>query len=143
MKVTGIQVHVLKSALSEPFAFSQGWVKQRSATLVEVSTDAGITGWGEAFAQGLEPPEIAAAAIEYALKPLILGEDPRNTEVLWHRMYHATRDYGRKGSVVSAISAIDIALWDIAARSYNIPIHRATDGDRRGIGHQPRAGRAL
>ena len=131
MKVTGIQVHVLKSALSEPFAFSQGWVKQRSATLVEVSTDAGITGWGEAFAQGLEPPEIAAAAIEYALKPLILGADPRNTEVLWHRMYHATRDYGRKGSVVSAISAIDIALWDIAARSYNIPIYQLLGGATR------------
>ncbi len=131
MKVTGIRVHVLKSALAEPFAFSQGWVKQRSATLVEVSTDAGITGWGEAFAQGLEPPEIAAAAIEHALKPLILGADPRDTEVLWHRMYHATRDYGRKGSVVAAISAIDIALWDIAARSYNVPIHQLLGGASR------------
>ena len=128
MKVTGIQVHVLKSPLAEPFAFSQGWVKQRSATLVEVSTDEGISGWGEAFAQGLEPPEIAAAAIEHALKPLILGADPRNTEVLWHRMYHATRDYGRKGSVVSAISAIDIALWDIAARSYNVPVYQLLGG---------------
>lgn len=131
MKVTGIQVHVLKSALAEPFAFSQGWVKQRSATLVEVSTDEGITGWGEAFAQGLEPPEIAAAAIEHALQPLILGADPRDTEVLWHRMYHATRDYGRKGSVVSAISAVDIALWDIAARSYDVPIYQLLGGATR------------
>ena len=131
MKVTGIQVHVLKSPLAEPFAFSQGWVKQRSATLVEVSTDAGITGWGEAFAQGLEPPEIAAAAIEHALQPLILGADPRDTEVLWHRMYHATRDYGRKGSVVSAISAIDIGLWDVAARSYGVPIHQLLGGAAR------------
>src|SRR3954454_20814804 len=109
MKITDTAVHVLKSPLAEPFAFSQGWVRQRSATLVEIETDEGLTGWGEAFAQGLEPPEIAAAAIEHALAPLILGANPLDTEVLWHRMYHATRDYGRKGSVVAAISAVDIA----------------------------------
>ena len=123
MKITDIKVHVLKRALDEPFAFSQGWVRQRSATLVEVSTDEGIIGWGEAFAQGLEPPEIAAAAITHALKPLVLGADPLATEVLWHRMYHATRDYGRKGSVVAAISAVDIALWDIAGRARGVPVH--------------------
>ena len=128
MKITEIRVHVLKSPLAEPFAFSQGWVRQRSATLVEVVTDDGITGWGEAFAQGLEPPEIAAATIEHALKPLLLGCDPLATEVLWHRMYHMTRDYGRKGSVVAAISAIDIALWDIAGKHYGVPIHRLLGG---------------
>lgn len=128
MKIVDVQVHVLKSALAEPFAFSQGWVRQRSATLVEVTTDAGLAGWGEAFAQGLEPPEIAAAAIEHALKPLVLGADPRDTEVLWHRMYHATRDYGRKGSVVAAISAIDIALWDLAGKAAGMPVHRLLGG---------------
>ena len=63
-------------------------MNKRSATLVEIVTDTGITGWGEAFNQGLEPPQISAAAIEYALKPLILGADPLATEVLWHLMYH-------------------------------------------------------
>ena len=57
-KIVAIHVHVLKSPLDVPFAFSQGWVHQRSATLVEVVTDSGICGWGEAFAQGLEPPEL-------------------------------------------------------------------------------------
>ena len=128
MKITGVEVHVLKSPLAEPFAFSQGWVRQRSATLVEVVTDDGVTGWGEAFAQGLEPPEIAAAAIEHALKPLLIGADPLATEVLWHRMYHATRDYGRKGSVVAAISAVDIALWDIAGRARGEPIYKLLGG---------------
>ena len=128
MKIIDLKVHVLKSALTEPFAFSQGWVRQRSATLVEVLTDTGITGWGEAFAQGLEPPEIAAAVIEHALKPLVLGADPRDTEVLWHRMYHMTRDYGRKGSVVAGISAVDIALWDIAGKFHNVPVYRLLGG---------------
>lgn len=128
MKITDIRIHVLKSPLAEPFAFSQGWVKQRSATLVEVLTDEGITGWGEAFAQGLEPPEIAATVIDKALKPLVIGADPLDIEVLWHRMYHMTRDYGRKGSVISAISAVDIALWDIAGKFHGQPIYKLLGG---------------
>ena len=128
MKITDIHIHVLKSPLTEPFAFSQGWVKQRCATLVEVVTDAGISGWGEAFAQGLEPPEIAATVIDKALRPLVLGADPLDIEVLWHRMYHMTRDYGRKGSVISGISAIDIALWDIAGKFHQLPIYKLLGG---------------
>ena len=128
MKITDLKIHILKSPLAEPFAFSQGWVRQRSATLVEVSTDAGITGWGEAFAQGLEPPEIAATVIDSALRPIVTGADPLDTEVLWHRMYHATRDYGRKGSVISGISAVDTALWDIAGKYHEVPIYRLLGG---------------
>ena len=123
MKIRDIVLHVLKSPLAEPFAFSQGWVRQRSATLVEVITDQGVSGWGEAFAQGLEPPEIAATVIDRALRPLLVDADPLDTEVLWHRMYHLTRDYGRKGSVVAAISAVDIALWDIAGKVHGVPVH--------------------
>ena len=67
LKITDIKTHILKSPLETPFAFSQGWVGMRSATLVEVQTDAGITGWGEAFCQGLETPEIGAAAIQTGL----------------------------------------------------------------------------
>src|SRR6188474_664330 len=123
MKITDIKTYALRSPLEVPFAFSQGWVRQRSATLVEILTDDGVTGWGEAFAQGLEPPEIAAVTIDKALRPLIVGANPLDTEVLWHRMYHTTRDYGRKGSVVAAISAVDIALWDIAGKVRGEPIH--------------------
>jgi D-galactarolactone cycloisomerase len=128
MKITELKVHVLKCPLAEPFAFSQGWVRQRCATLIEVVTDTGITGWGEAFAQGLEPPEIAAAVITHALQPLVVGSDPLDTEVLWHRMYHKTRDYGRKGSVIAAISAVDTALWDIAGKFHGLPIHKLLGG---------------
>jgi D-galactarolactone cycloisomerase len=128
MNIASIKVHVLQSPLSQPFAFSQGWVHRRSATLVEVSTDTGITGWGEAFAQGLEPPQIAATVIEHALAPLVLGSDPLATEVLWHRMYHQSRDYGRKGSVIAGISAIDTALWDIAGQHYGVPVHQLLGG---------------
>jgi D-galactarolactone cycloisomerase len=128
VKIAEVKVHPLRTALETPFAFSQGWVKHRSATLVEVTTDEGLTGWGEAFAQGLEPPQIAAAVIQSALAPLVIGADPLDVEVLWHRMYHATRDYGRKGSVVAGISAIDIALWDLAGQIHGVPVHKLLGG---------------
>ena len=128
MKITAIRTHILKSPLAQPFAFSQGWVPTRSATLVEIITDGGPVGWGEAFAQGMEAPEIAAAAIEHALAPLLVGQDPLDIEVLWHRMYHRTRDFGRKGSVIAAISGIDIALWDLAGKHYGVPISRLLGG---------------
>ena len=128
MIVDQVEVFILKTPLDVPFAFSQGWVKQRSATLVRITDSEGNSGWGEAFAQGLEPPEIAAAAIEHALKPLVLGEDPRQVAVLWQKMYIQTRDYGRKGSVISAISAVDTALWDLIGHIYEQPVHRLLGG---------------
>ena len=128
MKITDVRVHVLRSPLPQPFAFSQGWVAARGATLVEVLTDEGVTGWGEALCQGLQPPEIAAAVINSALKPLVLGADPLEPEVLWHRMYHHTRDYGQKGAVIGAISGIDIALWDIAGKVRREPVARLLGG---------------
>ena len=131
MKIRDVEVFVLKSALEQPFAFSQGWVRQRAATLVRITADNGLSGWGEAFAQGLEPPEIAAAAIEHGLKPIIVGENPLKPAVLWQKMYNQTRDFGRKGSVVSAISAVDIALWDLAGQYYEQPLYRLLGGEFR------------
>lgn len=128
IKIIDVTVHVIKSKLDKPFAFSQGWVNERSATLIEIKTNEGIVGWGEAFCQGLEPPEISAAVIENALKPILLEQCPLDIEVLWHKMYSTTRDYGRKGSVISAISAVDIALWDIAGKYYNESIHQLLGG---------------
>lgn len=128
MHIESVRVYALSTPLAQPFCFSQGWVHRRSSTLVEITTDTGITGWGEAFTQGLEPPQIAAAAIESALTPLLLQQDPLSVEVLWHRMYHATRDYGRKGSVMAAISAVDIALWDIAGKFYGVPVYQLLGG---------------
>ena len=131
MIITDVDVFVLKTPLEQPFAFSQGFVCQRAATLVRVTTDTGLCGWGEAFCQGLEPPEIAAAAIEHALKPLILTENALDRQVLWHRMYNQTRDYGRKGSVMAAISGVDMALWDLAGKFYDTPVHRLLGGAMR------------
>lgn len=128
MKITKVTTHALRTKLETPFAFSQGWVNERGATLVEIETEAGITGWGEALCQGLQPPDIAASVIKSALAPLLLGRDPRDIEVLWHQMYTRTRDFGGKGAIIGAISAIDIALWDILGQSVGLPVWRLLGG---------------
>ncbi len=128
MKINSVDVYVLKTPLEEPFAFSQGWVRQRSATLVRIQTDNGLSGWGEAFAQGLEPPEISAAVIRHALAPVVVNRDALDINVLWYEMYNKTRDYGRKGSVLAGISAIDIALWDLAGKYHKQPVYQLMGG---------------
>ena len=128
MKITAVNTYVLKSPLQTPFAFSQGWVRQRAAAIVEVVTDAGISGWGEALCVGMQPPEIAAATVESALAPVLIGADPREPEVLWHAMYNRTRDFGQKGAVISGISAVDIALWDLCGKARGEPVWRLLGG---------------
>lgn len=128
MKIDSVQVHILRHPLAQPFAFSQGWVTHRSATLVEVCTNEGIVGWGEAFAQGLESPQIAAAAIRHTFAPMLVDADPTDTEVHWHAMYHRSRDFGRTGSVIAAISALDIALWDICGQAAGKPVYQLLGG---------------
>ncbi|MBU1358923.1 MAG: mandelate racemase/muconate lactonizing enzyme family protein [Gammaproteobacteria bacterium] len=128
MKITDVKTHVLSTPLEEPFAFSMGWVTQRSAVIVELSTDEGVTGWGEALCHGLQPPEIAAAIIETALKPTVVGQDPFDVDVLWERMYNRTRPFGQKGAVPNAISAVDIAIWDCMGRALGKPVHKLLGG---------------
>ena len=128
MKIVDIRAWALASDLVEPFAFSQGWVRRRGATIVEVVTDAGLSGFGEALCQGLQPPQIAAVTVLAALRPLLLGADASRPEVLWHRMYNQSRDYGMKGAVIGAISAIDIALWDLLGKSLDRPVHALLGG---------------
>lgn len=131
MKIDRIETFILAIPLDEPFAFSQGWVARRVATLVRVTASDGTVGWGEAFAQGLEAPQIAAAAIDHALAPLLLGENPLDTHRLWHRMVNTCRDFGRTGSVMAAISAIDIALWDVAGKHFGVPVYQLLGGAHR------------
>ena len=69
--------------------------------------------------------------IDKALRPIVQEANPLDTEVLWHQMYHMTRDYGRKGSVITAISAIDMALWDIAGKARGEPIYQLLGGAAR------------
>jgi D-galactarolactone cycloisomerase len=120
MQIERITPHVLRADLRRPFRFSQWSYSQRATMLVSVETADGITGWGEAYG----PPEIAAEAIRSFYAPLLAGRDPRDRESLWQLMFARGVDYGQKGIMVAAISALDIALWDIGARAAGMPLYR-------------------
>jgi L-rhamnonate dehydratase len=92
--------------------------------VVEVTTDEGHTGYGNA---GL-CPDITKHIIDSKLTALLLNENPLNTEYLYEKMYRSTIAYGRKGAVIAAISAIDIALWDIKGLVMQQPVFMLLGG---------------
>ena len=127
MKITSIKSHVLRYELEHELGYSQQYYKNRTANLVEVETDEGITGWGECFGPG----NIALAnkfIIEKVIQPLIKGENPTNKEYIWHKVYNLLRDSGQKGMPIQALSGIDIALWDILSKKANLPLYQLLGG---------------
>ncbi|PSW16097.1 mandelate racemase/muconate lactonizing enzyme family protein [Photobacterium rosenbergii] len=128
MKIIDVKPHAISVPLDTPFYFSQGWVHNRSAMIIEVITDEGVTGYGEALCHGLQSPQIAASIVEHTFKPLLLGRSPFDVEVLWEEMYNTTRPFGQAGAAVNAISGVDIALWDVIGKSLKKPIHQLIGG---------------
>ena len=127
MKITSIKSHVLRYELEKELGYSQQYYKYRTAHLVEIETDEGITGWGECFGPG----NIALAnkyIIEKVIQPLIKGEDPTNKEYIWHKVYNFLRDSGQKGMPVQALSGVDIALWDILSKKAKLPLYQLIGG---------------
>jgi L-alanine-DL-glutamate epimerase-like enolase superfamily enzyme len=99
------------------FAF-HGWL------LVEIFTDHGHVGLGNAALS----PVVTKTLIDTYLKQLLIGADPWGTEYLWQQMYRRTMAFGRKGVAMAAISAIDIALWDILGKDAKQPVYRLLGG---------------
>ena len=127
MKIISIKSHVLRYELDKELGYSQQYYKHRTAHLVEVETDEGITGWGECFGPG----NIALAnkyIVEKVIQPLIKGDDPLKKEYIWHKVYNLLRDSGQKGMPIQALSGIDIALWDILAKKSNLPLYQLLGG---------------
>jgi len=130
MKITRITSHVLGYDLPEPLGYSQQYYHKRTAHLVEVETDDGITGWGECFGAG----NIAIAnkgIVEQVIQPMVLGMDPLDRDVIWHKVYNLMRDHGQKGMPLQSLSGVDIALWDIAGKVAGLPLHKLIGGAHR------------
>ncbi|MCH9853755.1 MAG: mandelate racemase/muconate lactonizing enzyme family protein [Alphaproteobacteria bacterium] len=130
MKITKITSHILQYDLPHELGYSQQFYHKRTAHLVEVETDEGVTGWGESFGPG----NIAIAnktIIEKVIQPMILGEDPLNRDKIWHKIYNLLRDHGQKGMPMQALSGVDIALWDIFGKIANMPLYQLIGGKHR------------
>jgi D-galactarolactone cycloisomerase len=89
----------------------------RGGLFVHLKTDAGLEG----FAPGIGTTR---GVIHDVLKPLLVGQDPLAHERLWDDMFWRVRGFGRKGVAFSAISSLDIALWDLKAKSFGVPLYR-------------------
>jgi L-alanine-DL-glutamate epimerase-like enolase superfamily enzyme len=95
-----------------------GWL------VVEIFTDDGLVGIGNAALA----PQITKQTIDLYLKPLLLGQNPWDVEFLWQHMYRKTMAFGRKGIGMVAISAVDIAIWDLLGKSAKQPAFRLIGG---------------
>lgn len=131
MKITNVDVRIYQEQNSS-FGHTQS-----ALVVCLVETDAGITGLGYTGAssgnllpstelRGEEQPmaRIMKALIEGALVPIIDGQDPYDYERLWDTMFRQTYGFGRRGMVINAIAAIDIALWDIMSRAASQPLYK-------------------
>jgi L-rhamnonate dehydratase len=102
----------LPAASMSTFTF-HGWL------VLEIFTDNGLIGIGNAALA----PQATKQVIDLHLKPLLIGADPWDIEFLWQHMYRKTMAFGRKGIGMTAISAVDIALWDILGKSAKQPVY--------------------
>ena len=104
----------------------------QDALLVKIHTDAGLVGIGEVDSS----PEVIRAifdapfshTLSCGLRPLLIGEDPRDVERLWEKMYRGTLYFGRRGAAIQAISGADIALWDLLGKATGLPCYQLLGG---------------
>src|SRR3954469_11674296 len=130
LEIVGVDGALLRVPLGRPIsgASARPGVTPKPFTTwdvisVTVHTKSGLTGWGltyELRAGG----EAVLAALRHDLVPLVIGADCWATERLWHRLYWATYNAGRRGAFMHALSALDIACWDIKAKAAGVSLAR-------------------
>ncbi|MGB2760584.1 MAG: mandelate racemase/muconate lactonizing enzyme family protein [Maribacter stanieri] len=147
MKITNIEAFWLRCPIpKEKQHFSDyGLLTNFDMTLVVVTTDTGLQGFGEAKAAVGSSGSCASivSCIENELKPQLVGKDARNISRIWEHVYNGTRDHyslsrgrkfpilGRRGLTISAMSGIDTALWDIKGKALGAPVVELLGGSCR------------
>jgi L-alanine-DL-glutamate epimerase-like enolase superfamily enzyme len=135
MKITDVKAHHIRIPYDAGVAsFRQGGsaISALDMAIVEVSTDAGITGWGDAFSYVC--PRTTCTAVEEMIAPQARGLDVPDAAGIPAFMEQIQRNlhlFGRYGITMFAISGLDIALWDIAGKTQGLPLHRLIGGARR------------
>jgi len=125
MKITAIDTCVLTVPTSKPMALE---FPHHRLVLAQVRTDQGLTGLGYSLVFGGGGAASVLAYLDERLKPLLIGEDPLAVERLWEKMYRGDRGVRRVGIAGMALSALDIALWDIVGKAANLPLYRLWGG---------------
>ncbi|MEX2138243.1 MAG: mandelate racemase/muconate lactonizing enzyme family protein [Pirellulales bacterium] len=127
MKITEIVCQLLRLPQVEHKTASS-----QDTVLVRVRTDSGLEGVGEADSQ----PEVVKAIVDApfshniacGLRELLVGENPLESERLWQKMHRGTLYFGRSSVTITAMAAVDMALWDLKGKHFGEPIHRLLGG---------------
>lgn len=124
MIITEVEAFQVVVPLPQPIAVSSMTIAVRDFVIVRIRTDEGLEGCG----YGLARNGLMAECIQNNLAPLLIGKNPLATESLWQSMYDTTRFLGRKGLLMRAISAVDIALWDLKGKLASMPLWQLLGG---------------
>jgi L-alanine-DL-glutamate epimerase-like enolase superfamily enzyme len=120
----------LEAPLATPWRIATATMTSMYATVVRVHTDEGLSGLGEAIVR--LGPGATRAVVEEILAPVVLGRDPLDAEGIWDDMFATMRARGHsRGFLVEAMSGLDIALWDVAARKLGVPVYKLLGGHGR------------
>ena len=128
-KISLVQARTLSIPLQKPLAFATRGVDRREYTLVRVRREDGVEGIGYCYS-GNRAGTLTTQFVREFFRQHILGADPFSVETLWEQMYRDAILIGRRGAALRAISAIDIALWDLMGKVNNLPIHRLLGGPK-------------
>jgi D-galactarolactone cycloisomerase len=118
MKIKDVISYPVSCLLERPFSNSSEVHQRRSTTLVKITTDEDLAGWGEAYG----PPLGVSRFIQSYLKPRLIGQDPFRLEYHWFKIQT------HKGVPKGPIGGIDLALWDLKARALNVPLYELLGG---------------
>jgi L-alanine-DL-glutamate epimerase-like enolase superfamily enzyme len=122
-RIASVSVCAVRVPLDRTTSFATRTVQSRDYCLVKIRSTDEVQGIGFCYA-GTSGGNVARMAIEELLAPILIGQDSTRVEGLWREMYRETLLEGRVGSVMRAISAVDIALWDLNARTVGLPLYR-------------------
>jgi D-galactarolactone cycloisomerase len=128
--IVQVESFVARQRLDHPFFFSQWEQHERAVCLVKVTTDEGVYGWGE----GYGPAEVVQAGVRW-FTPHVVGQNPLHSATIWQTLYRRSLDYARRGVLLAALSAIDIALWDLKGKLLGQPVSVLLGGLRRDAVH--------
>lgn len=122
-RIESVSVCIARVPLDQPVSFSTRTVTAREYCLVKVRNDQGVEGLGYCYAVN-SSGSVLFEAVRSLLAPVVLGQESLRVEGLWQAMYQESLLQGRAGGVMRALSAIDIALWDLNARAANLPLYQ-------------------
>src|SRR5437868_1993974 len=127
MKISKVEAFAMRYPLREPIRDATHDLDVFEITVVRISTDDGLVGHG--FAPNMHGgADLVARLTTTMLSPILMGRDPFHIRGLWDEMFWRTQILGRTGANRIAMAAVDIALWDLNARAFNVPLWKLLGG---------------